>query len=366
MKKNRSNKSKNLILGCLGSLFALTIISTPLSVSNISLAEADTQFSGGDSGFSVVVHDKDGNIKDLSATKTQVNLNSNYVDCYYVQWKDISYFEINFEDSLVNMDTYSYQYNLKWAPVEVIDNAIDFKNDRVEYIDLISTTVETKTEITRNLKYFIEEKAVTNGINTFKASGDIKEKQKETGEWGVYQFSFTCNGETWSSDLYEVRSTKIAELTEHPFINTTAIRSNYSIDNAYLCTITDNEYKYVNRRDLKWSVKGRGSNGSNYVLMPEDKASGDNTTKTILSDNSYNRTGLSFTFDFEVSGNWEISCDAIDPVTGDKMTSNVIEVSTVKVVPSYLYIIVIGAVVLAATVALVVIIILSKKKERIW
>ena len=351
-----------------------TLLATTGFCFSATSSQADTivMFTNASSSYiSVVAYDNNGEELNLTSTQKNVSVNGDYFGCQSVDWKDIRYFEINFNGSysLEFADTYNYQYSVIWNPTEVQeDNSVDFINDRIEQLDFYSQSTTSTTNILNSVRFYIAD-TLDVPSNSFVATQNLKNAQKKTGKWGIYQFVFTCNGNTFTTNLFEVKATNPNELNQllPVTIRESITRSKYSINNAYVLSLDKNDYYYVNHEKLVWKIKGVSSEGEKYVLLPEDITADEiGKTKSIIADNSFDRTGTSFTFDFEIAGDWEITCEVKNSENETIKTSNSIHVSTVKVVESYVYILVIAGAVVVAGILLAIIIIRSKKKERIW
>ena len=365
--KNKFFRIKNLIPFTFGLLAMLGLAFVPTYTNNVS-ADPDITFTNasGDSSINVVAYGKDGELDLTSTNKNVVIENKGTFACQTVAWKDVEYFEIKITDTLPEAEVYNYQYSVIWNPAEIGEESIaDFNNDRTEQLTFVSARSST---FVNNVKFYISDTAVLEE-NSYRATSDLKESQDQTGKWGIYQFIFTCNGTTHHSYVFEVTPENPDNIDDllPVSVKESATRSKYSINSAYVCTLQVNDYYYVNHERLVWKVSGTSSGGEKYVLLPKDIPNDEKgKIKSLIADNSFNRTGPTFTFDFEIGGDWEITCSVVDESGNEIKTSNAIVITTVRVVESYVYILVIAGAVVIAVVVLTIIIVRAKKKEKVW
>lgn len=376
MKIVKSNKLKKIILGSVGALFAATLAITPVAVQGVVSADGPVLLGGSSSSISISMYDN--NNHEIVSTEKNVTVNDEPGKFYSTNWKDIAYFDIDCSGIAIEagLDNYSFQYNITWAPIELVeDGSISLQTDWVEQGTVLTGTKTQASAITKQIRFYIADigtldshsyNASSTYIGTGSSRSTLKAKQETRGAWGVYQFTFKVNENSYVSKLFEVKPTKVETISTDLEVKSTTSRSKYSINNAYTLTVEGDEYQYVNRENLVWKISGKGADGKSYVLLPEDIEEGDTTTKSLISDNSFNRTGTTFVFDTETGGNWQITCEAKSTDGLNDKVSEAVEVSTIRLVPSYLYIIIIGAAVVAAIIILVIVIVVTKKKEKIW
>ena len=370
----KSNNFKKKVFGSILGLCSLTIALTPmLMTQEKTFAEAEPYFSTSESSdISVKMYDHSQS--EISSSSFNVIDGEKSYSCYSTDWKDLSHFKIAFSGSIDDALIYNYKYTVTWTPAEIKDGRVQLSTDRTEKIAFIEKTTSVKDNIIMEATFFIDDLGTeAEGINNYNANEIIGNNYIKNGGWGVYQFEFTCqtnteNQKVHTSTLFEAKPTKISEISAPLEISAEVIRSQYSIDNAYLCKIKGADYKYINRNLITWKVKGQGADGKNYVLQPNDIPIGDKTTKSLLSDNSDEYSTNTFKFDFDLSGEWEIWCEIAnqESIENPVITSNALSVSTIKTVPQSTFIwIIIGAVAVSAII-LTIIILVSKRKERIW
>ena len=184
------------------------------------------------------------------------------------------------------------------------------------------------------------------------------------GGWGLYIFSFEYNG-TSTSVVFQVLPTDISALAK-PEIIIDEISSNYNMKSAYVFSLPE-EYKFVNRDLITWSIKGTGRDGLTYVLTPSDVEDAE-VEHPIFNTNAYYRNGISFTFDTEIEGSWTAVCEIYQTADGasPKYTVTSSTVSTTEGMPPLTIVwIVVGSAV-AAAIIVAVVIGLSVKKERVY
>ncbi len=369
--KKSSKKHIFLAMG----LTALTLLtmtgfeSLPVSKANFSLLSANTP------GFSIIAkNSNNGDLTQIPLTNVSIN-NSGDFDAYKLHWKDISHFIINLEDAVTGSEeNFSYSYTLRWAP-ELIDseeNNINFESDHSIEIDLLSNVISNPANIPDTVKVYLDEDDLPEiQIDNSVYIGNLMTEDEKTflqrhGEWGTYQFSFECNSaHKKASAVYQVTPTDLNTLPASFDITSYVKSSTQMLDEARLCEITTEDFKFVDTTKIVWKVRGKSSDGKSYVLMEEDIPSNSNVN-ALYKTGSHERHGTSFFFDPWFSGTWEVYCEIPATETNPASSSNIIEFSTVKII-SRLSIILItcGSIVLGG-VLLTVIIIVAKKKEKIW
>ena len=367
MKFKNNNKIKAVLLGCAGISLSLFLSASPITSTNLLVAESGSFINDASSNISVRMYDKNNTL--VTSEKKSVSIDTNNYSYYSIKWQDVSYFDIVYSGPIAEGEKISYQFNVTWSPANVKDGKLELVTDRTEKREIIDTSASNEEDVVKQIRFYVDDQTNNSISNSFNGNSVLGESYIDNGGWGIYQFNFICNGTAYNSDLFEVTPTKISDISPETSlsIKSEAVRSQYSINNAYILSITSPEYKYIERNNIVWKVSGEGSDGKKYVLLPSDIEEGDKETKSILSDDAFDRTGETFKFDFDISGNWEITCEITNPEnTEDVRVSNVIKVSTVKIIPKNLIIwIVVGSVALAGII-LTVIIILAKKKEKIW
>lgn len=364
--KTKSKNFKNKLIGSILGVCALAMIVTP--VATIATAEPSNAdvvgfTSATNSSFSVKMFNKSH--EEIAVAGNSIIVESNAFTVYSTDWKDLSRFEIEFNGDIPEGEVYNYQYSVTWTPLEIKEESLEILNDNTEIKSIVSGKTSDKEEIPSKVTFYIELAETNKDANIYYGNDVLGESYIKHGGWGIYQFSFNCNNSVSSSDLFEVKTTKLSDIPDAVFLKKhPPIRSQYSIDNAYIFTIEGDEFKYIDRSLIKWMVSGEGSDGKKYVLRPSDIPENNTSLKSLLTDESDDYYSTSFKFDFDVSGSWNISCVISDGETTKE--SNVLPISTVEVIKQSTIIWIVVGSVAGAAVLLTLIIVLTKKKERIW
>lgn len=290
-------------------------------------------------------------------------------------WKDIRNFKITLNtDALADAEFYNYKYTLSWTPElikEVPDPDTDqtrkvasFDTDHTVTVDLLTGTVSTKDEIVKELYFTIDSNTIP-GENVYIGSSTLGEKYTKRGGMGLYIFSYQdpVTGAK-QSQIFQLKPDSVESLSK-PIISVKAISSKGSVKDAFLFSI-DASYKFVNRKQIYWSVTGTGKDGRSYVLTPED-IKNPNTINAIFPHESVERRGQSFTFDPGIEGTWKAECRIFkEDLTTTHEVAISAKVSTVKGLSTQSIIWIVVGAAAAAGIAVAVVIVISIKKEKVY
>lgn len=365
-------KNTKLLCGLFGASLVLAMGLT-FAIPETITSSADGAFFTSSSNVLPVEAYNSSNIK-LTNTTGSVKVGATTYNYYTTYWKDVSYFTVSLPSDISKSVVSNNELILtvNWIPEEVSGSTVDFETDKICTGTIFSKTFETLDSIPSTYKIYIDNLGEE---DAYKTGEIIKDKDDSTntylknGGWGIYQFSISINTVRYSSNLVEVKPTALSSIdtAQSAEILEKAVRSKYSINNAYDVTFKDpnSPFYYVKRNFIKWHVEGEGSDGQDYVLLPSQIK--DEKTKSLLTTESADYVGSSMNFDFDVSGTWSIYCEIVDPTNPEiTWTSNSVTFSTVKKFPiNYIIWIIVGSVLLAG-ITLSVIIAVSKKKEKNW
>ena len=369
MKKAKSlNKSYFLIAGaCLVAMLAASFSSTILTAnaaSTLSYSE----------NISVSAQNYDG--ETLSApqgTLSSIQYNgTTYQDYNYytTNWSELRNFSIGFNISnLPDSSTYNYSYTVSWTPARVSEGTADFNTAHTVNGTIFSAQATEKSQIISAINLTIDDLTI-DASNTYSALQVLvsdDDLYQTHGGWGLYIFSFVCNGAEVTSAVFEVLPTDVNTLSE-PTVTVAEQPSSLGMQSAYLFSLSE-EYRFVDRSLLVWSVEGTGRDGLRYVLT-EDDIVDPATDNALFASGSYYRTGHTFNFDTRVEGTWIATCRIYSETPTDDstplyiVTSQAVSTESGMSPQTIIWIVVAAAVVAAIVVAVVIAV--SIKKEKVY
>lgn len=368
MKKLNYFSLKSLVfpLLCVGLCLLVFLSSMPAS----SLHAASTYAYS--TSINVVAQNYDGDEIIVGNTTSTLKYNNETTDDYTIKtvnWSELRNFVISYDTSLLpsNAESYTYAYTVSWTPNIISNNIADFSGAETITSNIVRETVKNKTDVQTSIIFTIDNIALSQE-KYYTASNLLVNQQNNSyslhGGWGLYIFSFEYNG-TSTSVVFQVLPTDISALAK-PEIIIDEISSNYNMKSAYVFSLPE-EYKFVNRDLITWSIKGTGRDGLTYVLTPSDVEDAE-VEHPIFNTNAYYRNGISFTFDTEIEGSWTAVCEIYQTADGasPKYTVTSSTVSTTEGMPPLTIVwIVVGSAV-AAAIIVAVVIGLSVKKERVY
>lgn len=364
------------------SIFMLTTLIAPVS----SMASAGTIYENTANYVTLDVTAYGANHQEIpfneSGSVTVKKGNDSTTKSYEsYKWQDVKYLKVSI-DSLSNIpdvasgESYSYSYSVDYYPLEIsATNELDIATYAAKTVNPINDqTAEKKTDIEKNLYFFLDDNAdsskqIKQDSMTPYASGvELLDDQSlgysyaSQGGWGIYIFSFECQGITYSS-VYEIVPTKLSELIEKSFtvIAQKGYEGQQSINGKYVFSVNE-DFAYINRANIKWYINGVGSDGTTYVLCPEDKTQNENT---IFKTNEVPRTGSSYVLDTSIQGKWKAT--AVITETGTQSRTAVSdEVSTIKPFSTTAIIWIVTGVTVIAVVIVSIVITVTIRKEKTW
>lgn len=375
--------SKSFVFIGMAIMIALSLVFTfgAFQTSVLNAAEGEMNIAALDTSLIAVEaygHDN-ARLSTLDiANDIQLNNGSSTVDNWKSEtyaWKDIRNFKITLNtDALADAEFYNYKYTLSWTPElikEVTDPDTDqtrkvasFDTDHTVTVDLLTGTVSTKDEIVKELYFTIDSNTIP-GENVYIGSSTLGEKYTKRGGMGLYIFSYQdpVTGAK-QSQIFQLKPDSVESLSK-PIISVKAISSKGSVKDAFLFSI-DASYKFVNRKQIYWSVTGTGKDGRSYVLTPED-ITNPNTINAIFPHESVERRGQSFTFDPGIEGTWKAECRIFkEDLTTTHEVAISAKVSTVKGLSTQSIIWIVVGAAAAAGIAVAVVIVISIKKEKVY
>jgi len=314
----------------------------------------------------------DATTKNVTISGGDINNKSTQAQSY--KWSNVKYFKINMSGlNETNLGTktpgtkYEYKYTVTYFPNVIDGEDLAYNNAAVLTKDFYSYNSETTEGINDEVYFFIDNNQseykttgmdITANAETVFADSDVYTMQ---GGWGVYVFTFTCDDkETSGSFVYELLPTSLEELHtagKNPTVSYEVVPSAYSINNAYLFYVNE-DFQYVNREYITWSIKGTGSDGTKYTLF------GDNDSEALYPEAGIRDKGATFKFDRNIQGKWEASVTISDGIHSFFDRSE--EVSTIKPFSTTSIVIIVSCVTVVAVAIVAVIIIIRSNKEKTW
>ena len=308
------------------------------------------------------------------------------IDAKSFAWSKVKYFSIEM-GGLENLADkqggahYTYEYKVTYFPQTIsATGTLEYDLEANSAIVAYHSSAETKDAIKDKLYFFVDNNvetykkadmtagnnvavgAVTTNAETGKQETIFNDHYMSQGGWGVYVFTFSCDGETSGEFIYELTPTELSSLANKQLkVQYEIVPSTSSNNNAYLFYVNE-EFQYINREYISWSIKGEGSDGTKYVSFDYEKTA-DNET-SLYTGTDIKNTGVSFKFDKPIQGNWEATATIKDGMTERKATSE--EVSTIKPFSTTAIIIIVSVVTVVAVAVVSVIIVVTIKKERTW
>lgn len=300
-------------------------------------------------------------------------------------WSKVKYFSITLNglDSLADKSgnaKYNYDYKVTYFPQTISNGNLEYDLEANSAVTAYSYSADTKDTIKNQLYFFIDDNitsykktdmsgdmkaavgAVTTNPETNKQETIFNDNYLSQGGWGVYVFTFSCDGETSGQFVYELLPTQLSSLqNEQLKVQYEIVPSTSSNNNAYLFYVNE-PFQYINREYISWSIKGKASDGTKYVSFDNEKTA-DNET-SLYTGTDVKKTGVSFKFDKPIQGNWTATATIEDGETRKSATSE--EVSTIKPFSTTAIIIIVSVVTVVAVAIVSVIIVVTIKKERTW
>lgn len=373
----KSKYRKNILLIFTSLIFALLFCFSIVPFSTFAETgsnTADTSAEPFEIGTDLLFEAKDRTGSPLAIAKNTIEYNDS--KAYIVNWSDIKSFSLKYKPNKENKPDIAYEEGKEEIPENIIyKSSID-----IEYLKGYAPDANFNTLAKLKFDNVLTEKAggmngylslskkfnfdVDNGITMIK---DNKSKEKEViNGWGIYRFTLRINQKTHaiSSFLY-IKPT--IEIDEQPIIGYTTYGSDIGTYEAFKFKL-NNEflYRYIDESKLIWYVKGKGRDGTEYYLTPEDSARFPDRNHAIFPGD-IDRYGTEFKFDNAIAGEWTVWCE-YQAYNSPELLKSDIEI-TVKTGNSIdaMVIVWIGVGVLSATtIAVIVFAVLKKKKEKVW
>ncbi len=299
-------------------------------------------------------------------------------------WSKVKYFEVTMGGLETLADKtdgvqYEYKYNVTYFPQRIINGKIEYDLEANTPVTIYSNSAETKAAIKNKFYFFVDNNESMYKTSTMSGAkvatvGAVSENEEgvltsvfgdtylNQGGWGVYVFTFSCDGETSGEFVYELTPTSLSELKDEVLeVKYDIVNSSFSLNNAYLFTVNE-PFQYVNREYISWSIKGEGSDGTKYVSFDNEKTA-DNET-ALYTGTDIKNTGATFKFDKNIQGNWTATATIKEGELERKATSE--QVSTIKPFSTTAIIIIVSVVTVVAVAIVSVIIVVTIKKEKTW
>lgn len=387
MKKSFSNKFKlfGLIAMCF-SFIALSIMAVIPSLTPNALATNLEKFKN-TLGVNLSVTAKTGshtiavgNEESASITGFTTGISKNYS----YSWKDVKYFEISRPDisGVADASLYNYSYQVTWIPDVVKDSELNYENLATTSTKTIySGSATSKDNVKSKVYFFIDEnidryaptdfniadytdKGNPDASKLFAPSEDaVEDTYNIQGGWGTYIFTFEINTkETSGNAMFELKPTSLSELSDK-VLSISAEKATpgvNSINDGWIFSVNE-DFRYVNRKNIIWSITGTGSDGTKYVLREQDKTA---ENETLIGQNLPYQ-GATIKLDTEIQGNW-IATASITEEGATTKTASSEEVSTIKPFSTTAIIWIVTGVTVVSVAIVAIIISVNIRKEKTW
>lgn len=390
-KMQKAKKNNKFLFIALVFMIMSAFVMSFLPTTNISTLAADDTgiFNNTLTGVTMDVNAYGDNHGQVNHTTKDVTISgeglTKELEAKSYAWSKVKYFSISLSglDSLADKASgaYNYEYKVTYFPQTISGTGtLEYDLEANSAVTAYSYSAETKDTIKNQLYFFVDDNiqnyktsdmsgdkkvavgAVTVNAETDKQETIFNDSYIIQGGWGVYAFTFSCDGETSGQFVYELVPTNLSDLKDTQLkVNYEIVKSTTSNNNAYLFYVND-EFQYINREYISWSIKGEGSDGTKYVSFDYEKTA-DNET-SLYTGTDVKNTGVSFKFDKPIQGNWEATATIKDGTTERKATSE--EVSTIKPFSTTAIVIIVSVVTVVAVAIVAVIIVVTIKKERTW
>lgn len=299
-------------------LFVATFLNPNSKTSDAASTSVSLQSN---QNFTISVFDRTTGEESVDYTRLNLNLGADTGISFIYNWSNVNKIKFNYDADAgttppakykTEGDASSEYYDLSIS-IEYLkaykDNKLFYQSNLVTAENVYKTTAfgansyKNLEESIKNYVYDIDigETGVTNGITT------------QFKEWGIYRFKLLINDQQTYSDFFVIEPTM--ELSNIPKISSSPTSSKSSLHNDYICTIENDEYKYVDSSRITWYVSGYSDDGILYVLVNEDKDLDkfkDKNYQGLWKDDNYpyDRKGLTFRFDDRgTAGSWEVWCE---------------------------------------------------------
>lgn len=298
------------------------------------------------------------------------------VNYYYYNWSDISNIRITMESLSPQGKTLTgVKVVVSYSETEDLTENVNTDETIFEYT---VTNIFSPTQ----LYYYIDENSINetelnkngHGFGIYKFDiiytyFDNNDAQQETPQ--EISRSVADNGTYFAILPDDIDAFKLNDPNNDISLST-LVTSSDTFLNAYIISINEDTFKYVNPVHIVWTVEGVDINNTLYVLTKSD-AVGEFEGYAYLWDNLPEgiedgfRYGNTFFFDSNgVEGNFNVRCSIYNS-NDELITFREVAVSTVKVETiSYLWLIILLIILLLVIIASVILIIILKKQEKMW
>lgn len=384
MQKSTSKKLKTFGLIALCFSFAIISFLTAMPTNSFMAVGATLEVFKNNLAATMTVTAKNSAHSTASFNDSAVALAGDYTTditrCYSYAWKNVKYFEIEMGDLStaipVSAGEYQYSYEVTYVPTTISAGVLNYANEATMHAVIYSGTAQNKEGIKNKVYFFIDDnmerygnltsmEVKANAYDLFKPTDETNEDvYTNQGGWGVYIFTFKSlvgNKETSGTIMYELTPTSLTELADKT-LTVSAEKSTpgvSSINDGWIFYVNE-DFQYVNRKNIVWSVSGTGSDGTKYVLREQDKTA--ENEKLIGANLPY--TGASLKLDTAIQGNW-VATATITEGSDTKVASSE-EVSTIKPFSTTAIIWIVTGVTVVAVAIVAVIIVVNIKKEKTW
>lgn len=291
---------------------------------------------------------------------------------YCFEWKDLHNLRFRFSSNIRGSTTEytAFKFLLTNVQDDNLETEISEVAESANFVTLYQGSIAGNTFPQFDFYYYIDKQSDLSETPT-RCKGN---------DFGLYKFDFVYTYRADDSNLVDISVGDIYVAVLPQDINTveqTDLKILYSVSssnklmNVFNLYLSNDSYKYVNPKHIKWSVVGLDKLKVNYVLT--DKMKTDNLAqyanyKTIWESlPEADISGANFLFNSnDIEGTWTVYC-TITNNNGETKTLSVQNLSTLKKEKeSYVWLIllIIGlALVLGGIISFIVI---YKKNDKVW
>lgn len=309
---------------------------------------------------------------DIRTVSKKIGETTKDITYYCFQWKDLSSLRFRFSSNIRNLTTEytAFKFLLTNVQDDNLETEISEVAESANFTTLYQGSIVSNTFSQFDFYYYIDKQSDLSETPT-RCKGN---------DFGLYKFDFVYTYRTDDGDLVDISIGDIYVAVLPQDINTveqTDLKILYSVSssnklmNVFNLYLSNDTYKYVNPKYIKWGVVGMDKLKVNYVLTNKMKT--DNLTqyanyKTIwesLSEEEISGTNFLFNSN-DIEGTWTVYCTITDG-NGETKNLSVQNLSTLKTEKKsyvWLVLLIIGlALVLGGVISFIVI---YKKNDKVW
>lgn len=295
-------------------------------------------------------------------TTTTVGEEINYL-CF--NWRDLEHFKFSFSSSINTLSTNfkSFKFLLTNLQTDDLTTSIGVKEPEI----LFQSNIINNKFDPFDFYYYVDKNIDINESAT----------RSKGNDFGIYKFDFVYTymeeeNEISVSigDLYiAVLPDDIDSIPQQEIKIMYAISSSNKLMNVFNLYLSNDSFKYVNPKFLKWVVVGIDQMNVNYVLTQKMKDENLNyANHKVVWQTIQNTNGTSFIFDSnDIEGTWTAYCIINNSNGTEKMTLSVNNLSTIKIEkPSYVWLILLIVSLVLVLGGIIGLIVFRKKRDKVW